>query len=155
MFKSLLTVFLIAAVAQCAITPVEDEPSLEKLQINWPGILQCLQEAAPYAPDVVQLITLIRQKKYDAAFQKAIELITKGSQVVIKCAGYIKNKRVNLTVDWKKAAECLVKVASSAGPSIAALVKAIASKDVAAIAIAVTQVVTALGGIPSQCQKFW
>ena len=78
-----------------------------------------------------------------------------GSQVVIKCAGYIKNQAVNLTFDWQKAAECLVKFAASSGPAIVALVQAIASKDVTAIISAATKVITAIGGIPSQCQKFW
>ena len=156
MFKALLTVFLLAAVAQCAIVPSEEEPSLElRININWQGILQCLKEASPYAPDVIQLIDLIKKKDYNKAFLKAIDLIKNGSQVVIKCAGYLKNKTVNLTFDWQKAAECLVKFAASSGPAIVALVQAIASKDVTAIISAATKVITAIGGIPSQCQKFW
>lgn len=154
MFKALLTVFLVFAVAQCAVSHVEENLPEVNLTTDWEGLIQCLNEASPYAKEVIEIISLVRQKKYDIALLKAIALIQKGSILINKCIGYLNSVSLK-AFDWKKAGECLVKVASSSAPAVIKLVQAIASKDATAVVAAIPGVIAVIGNIPSQCARFW
>ena len=71
-----IIIALLVAFACSAELKVEEE---QELMWNPQGLLKCLQEAAPYAKEVIEIINLIRQKNYLAAFSKA--LVKSGSQL--------------------------------------------------------------------------
>ena len=63
-----IIIALLVAFACSAELKVEEE---QELMWNPQGLLKFLQEAAPYAKEVIEIINLIRQKNYLAAFSKA------------------------------------------------------------------------------------
>ena len=80
---------------------------------NPDGLLKCLQEAAPYAKDVVEIINLIKNKDFMGAFTKAIALINAGSELIKRCIQYMVGTEVNLITNWPNLANCLLIYAES------------------------------------------
>ena len=105
-----------------------------------PRTLKCLQEAAPYAKEVIEIINLIRQRNYVAAFGKAMALV---------------RSAVELTVDWIGLGRCLLVFGQAAGLG-ARLGLAIATFNIPGIISAVNAIIAYFGGnIPGQCKRLW
>ena len=98
---------IIAFACSTELNTVEEE----QLMFNPDGLLKCLQEAAPYAKDVVEIINLI--KDFMGAFTKAIALVNAGSELIKRCIQYIVGSEVNLTTNWPNLANCLLIYAES------------------------------------------
>ena len=73
--KTIIIALLISFACSSELSVVEEQ------QLTWnpEGLLKCLTEVAPYAKDAIELINLIKSKDYVAAFEKAIALISSGS----------------------------------------------------------------------------
>ena len=150
--KTIIIALLISFVCSTKLSTVEEE---QQLMWNPQGLVQCLNEAAPYSKDVIEIINLVKAKDYINAFAKAIALIEAGSQVVKKCIQYIRGSEVELTLDWKKLGQCLIVYAQAAGLG-AALGAALASGNILGIISACKGIIDYFGGnVPGKCKKFW
>ena len=79
--KTIIIALLIAFACSTELNTVEEE---QQLMWNPQGLVQCLNEAAPYSKDVIEIIKLVKAKDFETAIAKAIELISDGSQLVKK-----------------------------------------------------------------------
>ena len=150
--KTIIFALLIALACSAKLSVVEEE---QQLMWNPQGLVQCLNEAAPYSKDVIEIIDLVKAKDYITAFSKALKLVEAGSQLVKKCVQYIKGSEVELTVNWQKLGQCLLVYAEAAGLG-AALGAALATGNVVGIIAAVNGIIKYYGGnTPAKCQKFW
>ena len=107
--KTIIIALLIAFACSTELNTVEEE----QLMFYPDGLLKCLQEAAPYAKDVVEIINLIKNKDFMGAFTKAIALVNAGSELSKRCIQYIVGSEVNLTTNWPNLANCLLIYAES------------------------------------------
>ena len=147
-----IIIALLVAFACSAELKVEEE---QELMWNPQGLLKCLQEAAPYAKEVIEIINLIRQKNYLAAFSKAMALVKSGSQLIKNCIQYIKGSAVELTIDWIGLGRCLLVFGKAAGLG-AKLGLVIATLNIPGIISAVNSIIDYFRGrVPEQCKRFW
>ena len=107
--KTIIIALLIAFACSTELNTVEEE----QLMFNPDGLLKCLQEAAPYAKDVVEIINSIKNKDFMGAFTKAIALVNAGSELNKRCIQYMVGTEVNLTTNWPNLANCLLIYAES------------------------------------------
>ena len=77
--KTIIFALLIALACSAKLSVVEEE---QQLMWNPQGLVQCLQEAAPYSKDVIEIINLVKAKDYITALSKVIKLVEAGSQLV-------------------------------------------------------------------------
>ena len=132
-----IIIALLVAFACSAELKVEEE---QELMWNPQGLLKCLQEAAPYAKEVIEIINLIRQRNYVAAFGKAMALV---------------RSAVELTVDWIGLGRCLL-VFGQAAELGAKLGLAISMLNIPGIIGTVNESIAYFGeNVPGQCQRFW
>ena len=78
------------------------------MTINIEGLVKCIQTAAPYGKDVIELINLFRDGKYTESISKAISLVVAGNQLVKKCTEYLKQSTPILRNDMFSLAKCMV-----------------------------------------------
>ena len=141
--KTIIIALLLAFVCSEAVVPVEEQKELEW---NPQGLLKCLQEAAPAAPEVIKLIKLLKAKRWAEAFKVAVALVPKGIQIIKKCKSYIlAGAAVNLTIDWMAIGKCLLYACSGASLAIGL---AITTGNIPMIVILVPQVIANVGGVP-------
>ena len=76
--KTIIFALLIALACSAKLSVVEEQ----QLMWNPQGLVQCLQEAAPYSKDVIEIINLVKAKDYITALSKVIKLVEAGSQLV-------------------------------------------------------------------------
>ena len=150
--KTIIIALLIAFACSTELNTVEEE---QQLMWNPQGLVQCLNEAAPYSKDVIEIIKLVKAKDFETAIAKAIELISDGSQLVKKCIEYIVSSPVSLSVNWPAFGRCLMTLAELYGLG-KRLAKALADNNLAEIIAVVTELLRLIEyKIPSQCKKFW
>lgn len=82
--KTIIFAILIAFSSSAELNTVEEE----QLMWNPDGLLKCLQEAAPYSKDIIEIIELIKKRDFIKAVAKAMELIDSGSQLIKRCIEY-------------------------------------------------------------------
>ena len=75
--KTIIIALLIAFACSVEVVPAEEETDL---MFNPDGLLKCLEEASPVAADVRELIQLLKDKKYDQALTKTLQIWQTGSQ---------------------------------------------------------------------------
>ena len=148
--KKIIIAFLITfAYSTNLSTEVETE-----LTINIEGLVKCIQTAAPYGKDVIELINLFRDGKYTESISKAISLVVAGNQLVKKCTEYLKQSTPILRNDMFSLAKCMVPYVKEYGMD-EKLREAIANNDKSAI----TKILSGYffmkrGKVPDACKKF-
>ena len=148
--KTILIALLISFAFSTELSVAEED------QLTWnpEGLLKCLTEAAPYAKDIIELINLIKNKDYGAAFEKAIALITSESELIKRCIEYIVGSSVELTMDWYKLAECLLEVARTLG-LYNQLRDAIRMRNIPQLIYIINIIKDRLVLVPVKCKRFW
>lgn len=131
-------------VAMASETMVAEEPTLEA--IDWTKIMACLKEAQPLFPEVIKLINAIKEKDFATAMALAIELFTKGSEVVKKCLDIFKLEELFLKTNWSGLKNCLLQQAKKTG-NIINLIAFIGSGNWAAA-------IFLLVFVPGACSRF-
>ena len=127
--KTIIIALLIAFACSTELNTVEEE---QQLMWNPQGLVQCLNEAAPYSKDVIEIIKLVK-----------------------KCIEYIVSSPVSLSVNWPALGRCLKTLAELYGLG-ERLAKALADNNLAEIIAVVTELLRLIEyKIPSQCKKFW
>ena len=71
----------------------EEEFELEGF--NWKGLKQCFQDVVTFAPEIQELIDLIKDAKYQKAITLAENLIKEGTKVVRDCVNRFKRKNLS------------------------------------------------------------
>ena len=150
--RTIIIALLIAFACSTKLSVVEEE---QQLMFNPQGLVQCLKEAAPYSKDVIEIIKLVKAKDFETAISKAIELISDGSQLDIKCIEYIVSSPVSLSVNWPALGRCRMALAELYGLG-KRLAKALADNNLVEIIAVVSELLKLINyKIPSQCKKFW
>ena len=148
--KTIIIALLIAFACSVEVVPAEEDTDL---MFNPDGLLKCLEEASPVAADVRELIQLLKDKKYDQALTKTLQIWQTGSQLIKRCIGYIQLS-VNLTINWLSLAKCISYAAGGAGIAVE-VANAIAARNIGQLALLGPKVIAHLGGVPKNCKKFW
>lgn len=111
--KAIIIALLITFACSTKLSNIVDTETEYGLNIE--GVIKCIQEAAPYAKDVMELINLVKEGKYTESVSKVISLVIAGSQVVKRCIEYIKTSNIILRNDMLALAKCLVPYLKSYG----------------------------------------
>lgn len=148
--KAIIIAFLITFACS---TNLSTESETE-LTLNIEGVIKCIQEAAPYAKDVIEVINLFKDGKYSEAISKAISLVVAGNEVVKKCIEYLKQSSPILRSDVLSLAKCMIPYVKEYGLD-EKLREAIANNDKSEI----TKILSGYffmkrGKVPDACKKF-
>ena len=148
--KTIIIALLISFACSSELSVVEEQ------QLTWnpEGLLKCLTEVAPYAKDAIELINLIKSKDYEAAFEKAIALVSSGSEVVKKCIEYIVGSSSELTVNWSALGQCLEAIARRLG-LWEKLSTALKYGNIEEVRKIILEILLSIGEVPKECKRFY
>ena len=105
-----------------------EEQIIEDLQVNWDGVLKCIQDAHPVAKNILALINAIKKKNYGKALELALKIIDEGSVLVKRCYNAFKSNEIVLQINWPAIGDCLLSIGGQV-PGIASLVAAIVGQQ--------------------------